>query len=545
MMHRKVSGGTTNIAILLAQIDVSATNDEAGWALSTIALLPLLLGKTFRRFDLTGIKPWMHAIHSVRMGAIPMRSLTSLLWNHLMFAFLRASSTPTMHPFTSSWILRGDAHALSVLGQIFSHSAWRRQARMMLDVLVGIVYGLTAFPRTLAGSASWEEQEQEVAHFDVIWERVVARQLPCALESDSDDTACRAIAVLAAIVKPATTVDLRVPDRLFVPSFLDGSIAKLRLPSAIVAVAELSSANAIQVSELPGWSAKWIASNADELLFVFRACVIRATRVAPASTEWTMDDGDRLVPVRCDAAQGIADNRRPFSLPFGEISSQPSSGLKRVSRRSCWTLLTWTDIFIEGMQAVFTTLRELCTVHVLNMPTFAPLQRERLVNLLLITAHEILGDRLLAVPAAEHRPSFGRCLPDLLSRADVCPESLCAAIFALDSSFVAAAPTESTSPLPSTLLRLSARHAQHLAILSHATTALVGRISNLDGLSLCLDLRTSALQSRLVADRLSSSSLDRRAGAGRRLARAGAGVCRHASLPTRVLVRGPPPRKLY
>lgn len=244
---------------------------SAIWALHVIALLPALLGKLFRKLEPKGVRPWIQLVGKCREHASEdIRALSTLLWNHLAFAFMRTTLDDG-----SVWVFRADGKPFQLLIQLFGATTteWGDAAarttsgppkdRAYALTLAGTLYGLNVLnlglPATPAGDAQLE-------NLDFVWDRVVAVALRGAMGSLDTEIAAVGWAILAALVKaPAAGAPLPMLDALINRAFLDGVPAK----GKVVPTGELARrafAAATQPDQIPGWAARWTVSRAAKVL---------------------------------------------------------------------------------------------------------------------------------------------------------------------------------------------------------------------------------------------------------------------------------------
>lgn len=269
------------------------TTTSVPWALSVLALLPALLGKSFRYLHKKGLKPWMEVMNDVTKGdknnSPVLRSLSHLAWNHLIFAFLQSSSTAVRSNSTFS------AHFIvdhfDLVNQIFTTSVWSSvttlsavnsmRSKVLLRVLVGLIFALSIephLPLALPGVPEIDKSQREVEYFDRVWTKLVEKQLTLALESVCDETAVIAFNILAAIVKEPSTTPLD-PTILLVDGFLDGTLARIRSPITVPRAVAPIMDGACDEMVLSGWSVDWTTRRAGVILELFGKCLNRMGRI--------------------------------------------------------------------------------------------------------------------------------------------------------------------------------------------------------------------------------------------------------------------------
>lgn len=288
----------------------------APWAVNVIALVPALLKHKFRRLETAGVRPWVSLVNEVRIhSSLHLRALGNLLWNHLVFAFLSTSHTNPPTVGTLSWSF-GEGR-LNVLTGVFStqRSVWiqydrvsqvqREKATVLAQVLAGAVYGLSVLNRAplVVDPAAPDAVDPQFEQYDILWARLVAggwiKDVPrgasvaeleaaeaegkkkfvgdevvTAIRSRYEETAIIGWSILAAIVKPPSEVDRHAGVEALVNAvFLDGSVAKTKVPTAQALLIARALAKAPQPVAIPGWSTRWTVANGDKVSEMVDTCL--------------------------------------------------------------------------------------------------------------------------------------------------------------------------------------------------------------------------------------------------------------------------------
>lgn len=276
------------------------------WAIQVIALLPAILGPSFRQLSPSSVTPWMKIVGHARKT--PLKSLASLVWNHLVYAFVTYSVSPT----NQVWIFQ--TKGFSIISQtIGPRATWGiydppvktaatiLKAQIASSIFVGILYGLSSLARPfypMAGNYAYNDHE--ISYLDVVWNNLFDPFFVNFTDSKVDEVMIAGWKILNAVVHPQPS-DRTAPPRadvLLNSVLLDGSVARARTDAAKQDLVARVLAATVQPEQVIGWSSRWVVSRTEKLLGCFEYC-LGNLKQEMIGVEWKCDeDGARIMPVR-------------------------------------------------------------------------------------------------------------------------------------------------------------------------------------------------------------------------------------------------------
>lgn len=219
------------------------------------------------------------------------------------------------------WIFR-DGPFNVLIGTLSQRSVWREKekdsskdrAKILALTLVGMVFGLSIVNQViLAGAVQVEVARDQMVHYDLIWEKLLAgstvpvkeaKRLKKVEESvDVDpappvpktrfvqgdlvnviqcsraDAAAIGWETLTAIVTlPLPSTPLPSLERLLNTTFLDGQLSKTKKPDALAALCAKAVAKVPAATEIPGWGAEWVMRSCQKVLDMVEMCLLAGER---------------------------------------------------------------------------------------------------------------------------------------------------------------------------------------------------------------------------------------------------------------------------
>lgn len=270
-------------------------------AVSLLASIPVLLGPRFRQIAPRGVKPWIDIFNRVNnTRTIPIRTLSFLLWPHVVYAFCRSQS-PAADGLL--WVLRFPASKttspVTVLKAVLTgrRTHWQPQdlpparkekhrlaSLALAHAVVGIVTGLTitvyrgsdtSVPTHAERNKPLDETSMD--YFDQIFADVLVPELPLVIASKYEATPAIGWKLLASIVRPRSEHD-RVAslDRLINPVLLDSSLLDARTGPVQDLFCQRAFGASTKPEDAPAWGSQWTIARADKLLGLFRTCLNQA-----------------------------------------------------------------------------------------------------------------------------------------------------------------------------------------------------------------------------------------------------------------------------